>query len=161
MFFCCTFEFISSLFLIIFDSNTNFTTFNVEVKGANPTLKVQAVFTSLLNPYPTEITQMESQLVKLEGSHFFYSPYPTVTQKSVYKLASATIESFSKLSPHSVRGSAVHFGPYKDVAAFEVSAANSAEQSTILIFTLFSAGVSSSYPLREQSSLRQVFYYAA
>ena len=81
-------------------------------------LKIQAVFTNLLTPYPTEITQSENQLVKLEdASHYFYSPYPTNTQKSVFQLASNTVESFTKLSPHSTRGNNLHFGPYKDIAA--------------------------------------------
>lgn len=88
---------------------------------ASATLKVQAVFTSLLTPYPAEITQMESQLVQLHGSHYFFSPYATSNQKSVVKLASATIESFTKVPGHSVRGSSIHFGPFKDVAAFEYS----------------------------------------
>lgn len=102
------------------DSNGNFTTWTIPVSTASVTLKVQAVFTSLLTPYPAEITQMESQLVQLQGSHYFFSPYATSNQKSVVKLASATIESFTKVPGHSVRGSSIHFGPFKDVAAFEV-----------------------------------------
>jgi oligosaccharyltransferase complex subunit alpha (ribophorin I) len=81
---------------------------------------VKAVFTDLLKPYPAEITQLDQQLVLLEGSHYFLSPYQTTSQKSVFKLASSNIESFTKLSPHSTRGGSLHFGPYQNVASFSV-----------------------------------------
>lgn len=90
------------------------------VTASSATLKVQAVFTSLLTPYPAEITQMENQLVQLHGSHYFFTPYATANQKSVVKLASSTIESFTKTPAHSVRGSSIHFGPFKDIEAFAV-----------------------------------------
>lgn len=78
------------------------------------------MFTNLLTPYPAEITQLENQYVRLDGNHYFLSPYETSTQKTVFKLASSNIESFSKLSPFSTRGSNIHFGPYKDISANSV-----------------------------------------
>lgn len=101
-------------------STANYTTFTVDVDEASPTLKVKAVFTNLMNPYPTEISQLENQYVRLNGNHYFSTPYETVTQKTVFKLASSNIESFSKLSPFSTRGSNIHFGPYKDIPALSV-----------------------------------------
>lgn len=89
-------------------------------KESSVTLKVQAVFTSILVPYPAEITQAENQLVRLDGNHYFLSPYKTTTQKSVYKLASSSIESYSKITPSSVRGSSINFGPFKDIQPFSV-----------------------------------------
>lgn len=103
------------------DSAENYTIISVDVDEASPTLKVKAVFTNLLTPYPAEITQLENQYVRLNGNHYFLSPYETTSQKTVFKLASSNIESFSKLSPFSTRGSNIHFGPYKDISAFSVS----------------------------------------
>lgn len=102
-------------------SNHNFTTYTVQTdKETSISLKVQAVFTSILVPYPAEITQAENQLVRLDGNHYFISPYKTATQKSVYKLASSSIESYSKLSPSSVRGSTINFGPFKEIEPLSV-----------------------------------------
>ena len=87
---------------------------------SSPTFKVVTVFTSTLEPYPSEIGQMENQLVRLRDSHYFYSPYDTDSQKVTIKLASSSVESFTKLSPSSARGSTLLFGPYKDVKKFSV-----------------------------------------
>ncbi len=111
---------------ILAHSNGNYTTWTVDTSSFTPAtsthqLKIQATFTSLMTPFPAEITQLENQLVLLHTSHLFFSPYPTTTQKLVVKLASSTIESFTKLAPFNVRGSSVHFGPYKDIQPFEVN----------------------------------------
>lgn len=74
-----------------------------------------------MEPYPKEITQNENQLVLLKDSHVFYSPYFTETQKTTVKLASGSINSYTKRSPSSIKGSSVVFGPYKDIAPFEVT----------------------------------------
>lgn len=63
---------------------------------------------------------MENQLVRLRDSHYFFSPYGTETQKVTIKLASSSVESFTKLSPSSARGSTLLFGPYKDIKKFSV-----------------------------------------
>ena len=101
----------------------NHTIFAVAVNDANPTLKVEAVFTDMLEPYPAEITQGETQLVRFTDSHYFLSPYPTESQKTTVKLASSGIESFTKLAPHAAKGSTITFGPYKDIPALSYSAA--------------------------------------
>ena len=90
----------------------NHTIFAVAVNDANPTLKVEAIFTDMMEPYPAEITQGESQLVRFTDSHYFLSPYPTESQKTTVKLASSGIESFTKLAPHAAKGSTITFGPY-------------------------------------------------
>lgn len=102
-------------------SNANYTIYAIESKGHTISWKVHAVFTGMLIPYPAEITQNDNQLVKLHANHYFYSPYTTQTQKTVFKLASPSIESYTKLSPHSVRGSSIHFGPFKDTPSFAQS----------------------------------------
>jgi oligosaccharyltransferase complex subunit alpha (ribophorin I) len=94
------------------------------VNEAAPHFKVVAVFTSLLTPYPKEITQAESQLVLLHDSHYFLSPYKTETQKTTFKLASSSIESYTKRAPNSQKGSSIIYGPYKEIAPFSFSAAD-------------------------------------
>ena len=63
---------------------------------------------------------MENQLVRLRDSHYFFTPYDTESQKVTIKLASSSVESFTKLSPSSARGSTLLFGPYKDIKKFSV-----------------------------------------
>lgn len=87
----------------------------------NPQFKIITVFTNLLEPFPAEITQMESQFIRLKNSHYFYSPYPTETQKTSIKLSSSSVQSFTKLSPYSTKGSTLQFGPYESINAFAVS----------------------------------------
>lgn len=103
-------------------SSTNFTQYRVAVPGETaPTLKVLAIFTGLLEPFPAEIGQSDNQLVKYTDNHYFLSPYRTETQRTAYTLASTAIESYTKRPPSSVRGSSVVFGPYKDIAPMEAS----------------------------------------
>jgi oligosaccharyltransferase complex subunit alpha (ribophorin I) len=78
------------------------------------------VFTSLLEPFPTSIGQNDNQLVLLKDSHYIMSPYQTENQKTTIKLASNSVESYSKLSPVSLKGSSIVYGPYKNVQPFEV-----------------------------------------
>lgn len=101
--------------------SSNRTLFSVAVAESAATLKMNAVFTGLMEMYPAEIQQNDNQLVRLSGSLFFYSPYPTESQKLVVKMPSASVESFSKVSPYAMRGSSIHYGPYKDVAPYKVT----------------------------------------
>lgn len=101
--------------------NGEYTQYAVEVKEENPTLKISSVFTSVLEPFPADITQKENQFMRLRENHYFYSPYTTETQKSTFKLSSTTIESYTKLSPFTTRGASIQYGPYENVAPFSVS----------------------------------------
>lgn len=101
--------------------NGEYTIFTVAVKESSPSLKVSSVFTSILEPYPAEITQREAQFIRLKDSHYFLSPYTTETQKTTFKLASTTIESFTKLAPFTNKGTSLQFGPYENVAPYSVS----------------------------------------
>jgi oligosaccharyltransferase complex subunit alpha (ribophorin I) len=87
------------------------------------TLKLTAVLTSFLEPFPAEITQAESQLVRFTVSHWFLSPYSTESQKTTIKLASRAVESYTKRAPQALTGSTLTYGPYKDVAPWAYSAA--------------------------------------
>lgn len=94
--------------------------FAVETTESSPSIKVSSVFTSVLEPYPAEITQREPQFIRLKDSHYFLSPYTTETQKTTVKLASPTVESFTKLAPFTNRGNSLQFGPYDNIAPFSV-----------------------------------------
>jgi oligosaccharyltransferase complex subunit alpha (ribophorin I) len=101
-------------------SKGNVTLYSVECNEASPSLKVEAVFTNILEPYPAEITQQEPQLVRFTDSHYFVSPYKTETQKTTVKLATSTVETYTKLTPHSARGNTITLGPYKEIQPFSV-----------------------------------------
>jgi len=94
-----------------------------EQASKDVSIKFTTVLTSFLEPYPAEITQAEAQLVRFTDSHYFLSPYSTETQKTTIKLASSSIESYTKKSPHSVRGSTITYGPYPEIEPLETSPA--------------------------------------
>jgi oligosaccharyltransferase complex subunit alpha (ribophorin I) len=82
-------------------------------------LTVETVFTNLLEPYPSQITQSEKQLVRYRGSHYVYSPYKVKTQSTTVKLASSNVIQYSKqLQPVTQTESVVKYGPYDDVDAY-------------------------------------------
>ncbi|KAL6074015.1 proteasome regulatory particle base subunit [Balamuthia mandrillaris] len=87
-------------------------------------LNVLYVFTHVLRPFPEKISQGEPQLVVYEqsGSHFFLSPYPSQSQKTVVKLPSGKTESHSEHPPTSVKGDTITYGPYQDLPALSFSA---------------------------------------
>lgn len=95
----------------------------MHVNDPKPNFKMEAVFTSTLEMYPKEIAQSENQFVRLHDSHYFLSPYMTESQKTVIKLASASVESYTKRVPHSLQRDKITFGTYKDVKPFEFSPA--------------------------------------
>ena len=98
----------------------NFTYYSTEIKESTAALKVIAIFTNILVPYPAEIGQHDNQLVLFSDNHYFLSPYTTDSQKTTVKLSSSEIESFTKLEPQSSRQSTIVFGPYKDVGPMQV-----------------------------------------
>ncbi|XP_055269416.1 dolichyl-diphosphooligosaccharide--protein glycosyltransferase subunit 1 [Moschus berezovskii] len=86
--------------------------------GAKISVIVEAVYTHVLQPYPTQITQSEKQFVVFEGNHYFYSPYPTRTQTTRVKLASRNVESYTKLGNPTRSEDLLDYGPFHDVPAF-------------------------------------------
>lgn len=93
----------------------NYTLYSIKMTEKNPTIKIVVVLTDILIPFPAEISQNDKQLVKLYDSHYYYSKYPTKTQKSSIKLASSNVESYTRKVPHSNRGNIITFGPYIDI----------------------------------------------
>ncbi|XP_060691309.1 dolichyl-diphosphooligosaccharide--protein glycosyltransferase subunit 1 [Hemiscyllium ocellatum] len=86
--------------------------------GAKVKLALESAFTHVLQPFPTHIAQAEKQFVVFEGSHYFYSPYPTKTQTTRVKLASKNIENYTKLGNPSKSEDTIDYGPFKDIAGF-------------------------------------------
>lgn len=90
--------------------------------GATNTIEIEAVFTHLLEPYPSEILQSERQLVVYSGNHYFLSPYPTRTQTTKIRVPPGSIESFTKLKPSTQADHNINYGPYENVPPNSFSA---------------------------------------
>lgn len=86
--------------------------------GAKLRVKVETVFSHVLKPFPSHITQAEQQLVVFQGNHYLYSPYPTRSQTTRVRLASKTVESYTKLGNPTKSDETVEYGPFKDVPPF-------------------------------------------
>uniref|UniRef100_A0A8C7ZBQ4 Dolichyl-diphosphooligosaccharide--protein glycosyltransferase subunit 1 n=1 Tax=Oryzias sinensis TaxID=183150 RepID=A0A8C7ZBQ4_9TELE len=86
--------------------------------GAQLKAKVEMAFSHVLKPFPSHITQAERQLVIFQGNHYFYSPYPTRSQTTRVRLASKTVESYTKLGNPSKTDEVIEYGPFRDVASF-------------------------------------------
>nr|XP_057924861.1 dolichyl-diphosphooligosaccharide--protein glycosyltransferase subunit 1 [Doryrhamphus excisus] len=86
--------------------------------GDQMKVKVEMTFSHVLKPFPSQITQAERQLVVFQGNHYFYTPYPTRTQTTRVRLASKTVESYTKLGNPSKTDEIIEYGPFNDVASF-------------------------------------------
>ncbi|KAF6028879.1 RPN1 [Bugula neritina] len=89
--------------------------------GKSTSIKVVTSLSHVLEPFPAEIRQAERQLVKYVGNLYFYSPYTTISQKTIVSLASATVESYTKTKPVSKSDSTITYGPYENRPAFDVA----------------------------------------
>ncbi|XP_038552181.1 dolichyl-diphosphooligosaccharide--protein glycosyltransferase subunit 1 [Micropterus salmoides] len=90
--------------------------------GAQLKAKVEMTFSHVLKPFPTHVTQAERQLVVFQGNHYLYSPYPTRSQTTRVRLASKTVESYTKLGNPSKNDEIIEYGPFRDVAPFSEDA---------------------------------------
>ncbi|XP_047439095.1 dolichyl-diphosphooligosaccharide--protein glycosyltransferase subunit 1 [Mugil cephalus] len=90
--------------------------------GAQLKTKVEMTFSHVLKPFPTQITQAERQLVIFQGNHYLFSPYPTRSQTTRVRLASKTVESYTKLGNPSKTDEIIEYGPFRDVAPFSEDA---------------------------------------
>lgn len=86
--------------------------------GAQVKAKVEMTLSHVLKPFPTHITQAERQLVVFQGNHYMYSPYPTRSQTTRVRLASKTVETYTKLGNPSKNDEIIEYGPFRDVAPF-------------------------------------------
>lgn len=86
--------------------------------GKQAIVEIETVFTNLLSPYPSHITQSEKQLILYNGNHYFYSPYQTLLQLTTVQLSSNSVESYTKLKPVSHSENTITYGPYNNIAPF-------------------------------------------
>eukprot|EP00043_Microstomoeca_roanoka_P013134 m.128709 g.128709 ORF g.128709 m.128709 type:complete len:456 (+) comp15677_c1_seq1:133-1500(+) len=84
--------------------------------GKQVSLVITQVFIHAQKPYPAELRQTDTQLVKFTGSLYFPTPYATTTQTTKVLVAGKT-ESFTKAKPYSNDGQEITYGPYQDVSA--------------------------------------------
>eukprot|EP01064_Diplonema_japonicum_P007119 TRINITY_DN14841_c0_g1_i1.p1 TRINITY_DN14841_c0_g1~~TRINITY_DN14841_c0_g1_i1.p1 ORF type:complete len:444 (+),score=132.32 TRINITY_DN14841_c0_g1_i1:54-1385(+) len=83
---------------------------------ASVTLKLRRSMVNSLRPFPPVVKQGESQFVDYNDNVYFLSPYATGKQTTTAKLASGTVESYSKVPPPVIqRGDTIVFGEYKEV----------------------------------------------
>lgn len=86
--------------------------------GKTTTVSLEEVFSKLLVPHPSHITQKEKQLVRYFGNHYFYSPYTTTKQVTNVLLSSRSVESYTKLKPTAQSDSTITYGPYSAIQPF-------------------------------------------
>ncbi|CAH2045850.1 unnamed protein product [Thlaspi arvense] len=82
--------------------------------GETVTLEVLYILTHSLEPFPSEITQSESQLVYYHDSAVILSPYHIKQQTSFFKTPSTRVESFTSIEPANRAGKEIKYGPYED-----------------------------------------------
>eukprot|EP01111_Echinosteliopsis_oligospora_P007813 TRINITY_DN2312_c0_g1_i1.p1 TRINITY_DN2312_c0_g1~~TRINITY_DN2312_c0_g1_i1.p1 ORF type:complete len:575 (-),score=154.45 TRINITY_DN2312_c0_g1_i1:153-1877(-) len=86
--------------------------------GKTTNLKISAVYSHVLIPYPTHISQAERQLVRYFDNIYFFSPYTTNSQKTTVKLASTSVEKFTPQKPSKHSGDTITYGNYEDVKPY-------------------------------------------
>lgn len=93
----------------------SFYTVSVTSSSPTPVLHIETVFSQALEPYPTQITQNERQLVRYFGNAYVNSPYKTLSQKTTIPLASKSVESYTAVKPSTQTDGVVTYGPYENV----------------------------------------------
>ncbi|XP_023344065.1 dolichyl-diphosphooligosaccharide--protein glycosyltransferase subunit 1 [Eurytemora carolleeae] len=89
---------------------------NALTPGASVTVTVEVVLGGAQEMYPAAITQKEKQLTRYIGNMYVYLPYTVTTQSTSVILASANIESYTKLKPVTQQDSTIKYGPYSNIA---------------------------------------------
>lgn len=87
-------------------------------KGGQLTVEIRAVFTHALRPFPEKITQADTQLVVLQDSAYYLSPYAVKAQSFTVKLPEPRVESYTKLENTKLSGSEIKYGPYENLPPF-------------------------------------------
>lgn len=83
-------------------------------QSASPVVYIETIFSKALEPFPTEITQAERQLVRYFGNAVFYSPYKTLSQKTTVHLATRNVESFTQVKPSQHSDTQIVYGSYEN-----------------------------------------------
>ncbi|KMT17367.1 hypothetical protein BVRB_2g038230 [Beta vulgaris subsp. vulgaris] len=82
--------------------------------GEAVTLEVLYILTQSLEPFPSEISQSESQLVYYRDSAIILSPYPIEQQTTFIRTSNTRVESFTNVEPTNRAGLELKYGPYND-----------------------------------------------
>ncbi|KAK9741217.1 hypothetical protein RND81_03G089600 [Saponaria officinalis] len=85
------------------------------------TLEILYILTKSLEPYPSEISQSESQLVYYRDSATILSPYHIEKQATIIRTPSTRVESFTNVEPTNRAGHELTYGPYTDQAPHSFS----------------------------------------
>lgn len=86
--------------------------------GETKTLELLVILTHVLEPFPAEISQSESQLVHYRDSAILLSPYPVKEQMTYIKTPSKKVESYSMVNPTNRVGEELRYGSYADSAPY-------------------------------------------
>ncbi|XP_075218764.1 dolichyl-diphosphooligosaccharide--protein glycosyltransferase subunit 1 [Lycorma delicatula] len=86
--------------------------------GKTVTVEVETVYTYILTPYPTSISQKDKQFVRYRGNHYIYSPYQVIKQTTAVNVGTRNVESYSKLLPLSQSDTTYTYGPYTQIQPF-------------------------------------------
>ncbi|KAB5538956.1 hypothetical protein DKX38_016489 [Salix brachista] len=89
--------------------------------GETATLEVLYILTHSLEPFPAEISQLESQLVYFRDSALILSPYHIKQQTTFIKTPSTKVESFTRVEPTKFAGRELKYGPYEDRPPYSFS----------------------------------------
>jgi len=94
-----------------------FQLYNIQLAG-NSEFSVEVAYTHTMTPHPAEIEQTSPQFVKYSDNLYVFSLYPSKSQRTTVKLASAVVDSFTEVEPVSQKGDTIEYGPYEDIPAF-------------------------------------------
>ncbi|XP_074286656.1 dolichyl-diphosphooligosaccharide--protein glycosyltransferase subunit 1B [Silene latifolia] len=89
--------------------------------NAAVTLEILYILTQSLEPFPSEISQSESQLVHYRDSAIILSPYHIEQQATLIRTPSTRVESFTNVEPTHRAGQELTYGPYTDQAPYSFS----------------------------------------
>ncbi|XP_043230120.1 dolichyl-diphosphooligosaccharide--protein glycosyltransferase subunit 1-like [Amphibalanus amphitrite] len=90
-------------------------------QGQTVKVEVEKVYSHGLEPFPAEISQADKQLVRFVGNHYVFTPYPVQQQTTKVLLASANVESYTKLKPSQLTDTTITLGPYENVPEYSRS----------------------------------------
>ncbi|PKA53406.1 Dolichyl-diphosphooligosaccharide--protein glycosyltransferase subunit 1B [Apostasia shenzhenica] len=89
--------------------------------GDTASIEVLYVLTNLLEPFPAEISQAESQLVFYRDSAILLSPYHVVEQMMYVRTPTNKIESFTRVNPTDRAGTELKYGHFHDQPPYSFS----------------------------------------
>eukprot|EP01138_Halocafeteria_seosinensis_P014256 gb/GECG01014555.1/.p1 GENE.gb/GECG01014555.1/~~gb/GECG01014555.1/.p1 ORF type:complete len:472 (+),score=50.57 gb/GECG01014555.1/:1-1416(+) len=86
--------------------------------GEETVIRVQTVFTNLLQPFPEVIEQDESQFAVLHADAKYASPYKSEKQSTTFKLGTKNIESYTEEEHAKEDGESLKYGPFESVSPY-------------------------------------------